>query len=100
MSVSINIYAQDGPHDDTIILVNHDGLLALKEAVDKALETGLTSKANMVAGDGEGFTLFIHQSEDVSRYATPYVEKMFRDCDKRARTNLADLYKTLYSLES
>ena len=97
MNRELHIYPQEGPHDDAIILANREGLLALKGLIEDALTN--PTQALFITGDGEGYHLFVSQTDSVSKFSTPYTEKMFRDHNKETRMNLNDLYHTLYSLE-
>ena len=54
----IHVLAQERWHDPAVIVANRAGLLALKEAVDKALESEI-GKANVFCEDGEGYELAV-----------------------------------------
>ncbi|CAM5607033.1 hypothetical protein BSAF29S_01830 [Bacillus safensis subsp. safensis] len=60
-----------------LFLGNRVGLLELKNAIDKALETG-SSSATLLPSDYEGYDVYIALVDDEQRFeklTTPYVEE-------------------------
>lgn len=76
----IHVYAQGCWHDDAYIVANKEGLLALKKAVDEALEKG-KGDAFVYAADGEEFTLLVLRIDGGlgegmwPKIAMPYTDK-------------------------
>ncbi|RPF49532.1 hypothetical protein EDD75_0348 [Thermodesulfitimonas autotrophica] len=58
MTAVLHIYAQTSHHDDAFIVGNRQGLLALRRAIDAALESG-QSKDSVFVSDGEGFDVYV-----------------------------------------
>jgi hypothetical protein len=54
MTTILHIHAQQAPHDEAFIVGNRQGLLALRRAIDAALESG-KGEALAFVSDGEGF---------------------------------------------
>jgi len=54
----LHIHAQQVSHDEAFIVGNRQGLLALRQAIDAALE-GEQGKADAFVADGEGFSVFV-----------------------------------------
>ncbi|MDI0275201.1 hypothetical protein QGQ84_16615 [Bacillus safensis] len=78
-----NIYAQQTHHFEAFILGNRVGLLELKNAIDKALETG-SSTAKLFPSDYEGYDVYIALVDDEQRFkklTTPYVEEYAQEED-------------------
>ncbi|HLR68659.1 MAG TPA: hypothetical protein VK105_16295 [Virgibacillus sp.] len=59
----LHVYAQDFPHDGSVITGNKLALLELKRAIDEALKEG-ESEGNFTASDGEGYELYVVKIED------------------------------------
>ncbi|MES9716611.1 hypothetical protein [Bacillus safensis] len=78
-----NIYAQETHHMEALILGNRKGLLELRNAIDKALETG-SSVAHLYPSDFEGYETCIALVDDEKQFKkliTPYVEEYTQDDD-------------------
>ncbi|OLP63159.1 hypothetical protein BACPU_34770 [Bacillus pumilus] len=78
-----NIYAQETHHMEALILGNRKGLLELRNAIDKALETG-SSVAHLYPSDFEGYETCIALVDDENQFKkliTPYVEEHTQDDD-------------------
>jgi hypothetical protein len=77
----IHQYAQDSWHDESLIYATRDGLLALRAAIDQALETGhgFTSAS---AHDGEGYyALVVCANEaDFDKAQSPYCNPEVFSC--------------------
>lgn len=77
----IHVYAQECWHDDAYIVANEEGLLALKKAVDEALEKG-KGDAFVYTADGEEFTLLVLRIDGGlgegkwPKIAMPYTDKL------------------------
>ncbi len=62
---TIQIYGQNAWHNSAVILADRDGLLALRGAIDRLLQTDKMSEhVNCYVSDGEGYHLFISKIED------------------------------------
>jgi hypothetical protein len=60
----LHIWSQYAEHSEAFILGNREGLLALREAIDKALDVG-QAHAMTFCTDGEGFdTLVVCEDSD------------------------------------
>ncbi|MGM0757660.1 MAG: hypothetical protein ACQETN_16145 [Bacillota bacterium] len=78
-----NIYAQQTYHFEACILGNRKGLLELRNAIDRALETG-RSVAHLYPSDFEGYETYIALVDDEQRFkklTTPYVEEYVQEDD-------------------
>ncbi|MCY7707662.1 hypothetical protein P4T38_00420 [Bacillus safensis] len=78
-----NIYAQETHHMEALILGNRKVLLELRNAIDKALETG-SSVAHLYPSDFEGYETCIALVDDEKQFKkliTPYVEEYTQDDD-------------------
>lgn len=54
----LHIHAQKAHHDDAFIVGSREGLLAMREAIDLALDD-CTAAAEVSVGDGEGYHVLI-----------------------------------------
>jgi hypothetical protein len=70
---SIHLYSQYSEHDEAFIIGTRDALIALREAIDAALEAQKAT-AVVYARDGEGYDLIVQcVSEDYMEIARlPY----------------------------
>lgn len=78
-----NIYAQQTHHFEAFILGNKKGLIELRNAIDRALETG-SSVAHLFPSDYEGYETYIALVNDEQRFEkliTPYVEEYMQEDD-------------------
>ncbi|MEW4100604.1 hypothetical protein Q0N85_16145 [Bacillus altitudinis] len=78
-----NIYAQQTHHFEAFILGNKKGLIELRNAIDRALETG-SSVAHVFPSDYEGYETYIALVNDEQRFEkliTPYVEEYMQEDD-------------------
>lgn len=78
-----NIYAQQSHHFEAFILGNRVGLLELKNAIDKALETG-SSTVTLFPSDYEGYDVYIALVDDEQRFkklTNPYIEEYAQEED-------------------
>lgn len=73
----LHLYAQPFWHAEAYIVGDREGLTALRNAIDAALETGRAT-ALPFASDGEGYELEIVavSTEDAWRLAVPYTDEM------------------------
>jgi len=63
----LNIYGQEYWHTDAKIMGNLDGLLALRDVVDRAIKLGearTNDQFPIYASDGEGYTLIVECHND------------------------------------
>ncbi|RJX18213.1 MAG: hypothetical protein C4570_07170 [Ammonifex sp.] len=58
MTAILHVHAQLVPHDEAFIVGNREGLLALRKAIDAALEGG-RGEAEAFVSDGEGFSAYV-----------------------------------------
>lgn len=80
---AIHVYGQHSYHDDVHIVGNKKSLIALRNAIDKAI-TSKTKSEKFVAftNDGEGFDLeviFCDEEDKFSRLVSPYFDELSRD---------------------
>lgn len=70
---SIHLYGQHSEHDEAFIIGTRDALIALRKAIDAALEAQ-EATAEVYANDGEGYDLIVKcVSEDAMEFEpTPY----------------------------
>lgn len=80
---ALHLYAQDSWHMEAFIVGNKEGLIALREAIDEALqsETG-QAVAHVFPTDGEGYEAHIirigeEEEEKFHRLQLPYTGKSF-----------------------
>lgn len=80
----VNIYAQEYWHDDSVIVANDRGLMALKRTIEKALNKQHV-KTGVATSDGEGYSIYVIcleedlQSEKWQKLMLPYVDEDARD---------------------
>lgn len=79
----LHLYGQGQWHGDAYIIGNTEGLKALRDAIDRALneERGASSLSAFV-NDGEGFytgVVKIDKPEDFDRLAVPYNDEIAQD---------------------
>lgn len=67
----LHLYGQDTWHSDAFIVAEKDALLALRVAIDAALECGV-GKAALSPNDGEGYYLHVVLKECMERMSLPY----------------------------
>ncbi len=74
----MHVFGQLMWHDEIQIVGDTQSLLALKKAVEDALETGSGSSLAFT-GDGEGYNILIAREDDKTVYdtlAVPYTDEM------------------------
>lgn len=77
----MHIYGQDYWHNDSFIIANKKGLLALKSAIEKALTTQ-RSETNVTVADGEGYHLHVislNDQQKLQKLMLPYTDEIARD---------------------
>ena len=76
MAEYLHIYAQSFQHQDAWIVGTRDSLMALRDALNRALESQTLEKLESFTGDGEGYSVLVLQVDGVTaaelRY--PYVD--------------------------
>lgn len=74
----IQIYGQDSPHSEALIVSDKEGLILLREAIDKALKSG-QGVLNTFQSDGEGYQLIIlKQKEDkIKELRSSYIDEIY-----------------------
>lgn len=71
MTTLLHLYSPSGPHGEGWVAGNVEGLVALRNAIDKALEAS-TAAAQVESSDGEEYTiLVINTNKELS---SPYTE--------------------------
>lgn len=72
----LHIYPQASWHEEAYVVGNIDGLVALRDAINRALGTGSPQAATEFPADGEGYrVLVLPVSEDgVRMLRLPYCE--------------------------
>jgi hypothetical protein len=72
-------------HDDAAIIGTRGALLALRDAVDRALQHW-NAVEEMFVNDGEGYVLYVHvlNEEDMRKMALPYTDEMAMERDSGA----------------
>lgn len=73
---TLHVYSPIWQHADAIIAGDREGLLSLRDAIDRALEEG-KAKNDPFCSDGEGFTLHVVQLDDseMEHAVLPYVDE-------------------------
>jgi len=75
----LHITSQFAEHGEAILTGTRDGLIALRDAVDKALETG-DGKAAVYSTDGEGYAAIVRLSSTKAGLGEPvYFETIARN---------------------
>ncbi len=82
----LHVYEHYAHHDDVWVVGNVDGLLALRNAIDKVLNsTGKVANAEVMASDGEGYDVQVvceespWQGERWGNLFLPYTAEYARD---------------------
>lgn len=79
----LHIYAQELNHDEAFIVGNKEGLLRLKEAIDKALNEEAYLSRNVFVSDGEGYNVVVicndkePQDDTWQNLILPYTNEMY-----------------------
>src|SRR5579884_1485756 len=75
----LHVYAQDVWHDEARIVGTREALIALREAIDRALAEG-KAEAEAIAGDGEGYGVEIAcaSRQTVQDAPLPYTKRYAR----------------------
>lgn len=70
----LHVFSQYSWHDDLMIVGDKEGLIALREAIDKAIK-GKWGQSRATVNDGEEFGIMVGQlhSTEVDDFQTPYV---------------------------
>lgn len=64
---TLHVYSQYGPHDDAVVVGTKASLIALRDAIGRALESGDASCEGVTA-DGEYFQVVVMCRESQSYY--------------------------------
>ncbi|MFU0789835.1 hypothetical protein [Virgibacillus proomii] len=81
-----NIYAQESWHMESFIIGNKQGLIELKNAIDKALKNKI-GEADLFPSDLEGYTTYVALVEDEEKFANlcmPYTNEPGVDTDENS----------------
>lgn len=94
----LNIYPQPAWHDPAFIIGTVDGIEALRDACQQALNSGESGAAEVMLGDGECYTLLvaIQPSEAMPLLPTAYTEEMASDFREDAAKRLEELRIATY----
>ena len=85
----VHLYAGSGPHEDSVIVGDREGLTNLRNAIDEALGRGKPaglSSTTIFVNDGEGFDCFIvcdNMDRLIKDLATPYTGESSIDHDEK-----------------
>lgn len=85
-SPNLHIYSADSWHGECYIIGNTEGLLKLRNAIDKALEVGEIGCASAFASDGEGFATIVIKEEAKEvwdKLKVHYVDDMAKETRKK-----------------
>jgi len=88
----LNIYTQEAPHDDVIIVANSAGIALLRRLLDDVMKGRRTLAVSNEAyvSDGEGFLLQVHKTKAPWNYPVPYRSPVYRSRDKEANSLLVE----------
>lgn len=80
----MHIWSQHAWHDESYIVANREGLLAIRAAIDRALITDEVAFAETFVADGEGYHTFVIPQtvggwQEFSKQAVPYIDDMAKD---------------------
>lgn len=77
------MYGQSYSHDPAFIVGNKKALIALRDAIDRAIENQRAVATPMfIATDGEGYDLFIgvvEEEDRLQKLLMPYTDEAFED---------------------
>lgn len=80
---NLHVYPQEQWHDDAYIIADRPALLALRDAIDKALAPGIgITGMDFFANDGEGYTLHVvnlEGDEGWNKLGRPYTGDIAKD---------------------
>ena len=74
---TLHIYAQDCWHDEAWIAGNRDGLVKLRNAIDKAIVDGNGSSKRVFTNDSEAYQVKVIKltDEQLGKLYLPYTDK-------------------------
>ena len=78
----LHIFGQEFWHNEAFLIGNRNALLALKKAIDKALENKI-SKPVFMQNDGEGYFAIVVCAEDLDKLKTAYSAEEALDYDEK-----------------
>lgn len=72
----LHVYAQESWHSPAQIMGHRDALKALRDAIDRALQTGMEASSEAMTNDGEGYHVIINirDGEGLARLQLPYYD--------------------------
>ena len=89
----MHVYAQYIQHDEARIAGNRPALIALRNAIDQALQTGMDARTeDLFVKDGEGYCVLIQirswkaLEHEPFPYTADYFQEMNNDQDKESKT--------------
>lgn len=75
---TLHVHGQSGPHDTVYIAGTRDALIALRDALSRAIAEGQAT-VNSFVNDGEGFAVEIRRPQDMGGYGRPYSNEVYVD---------------------
>jgi hypothetical protein len=75
----VHIFAQAQWHDDAFIIGNREGLMRIRDAIDRALGENVRDAAAVSVSDGEGYTCFVAVEEGMDDVRVPYTDPIGSD---------------------
>lgn len=72
----LHIYAQPHWHAEAKVMGTRTALLGLRDAIDRALQTGMDARANGIVSDGEGYhvVVSIRSRDALKELPDPYTD--------------------------
>jgi len=83
----VHIYSQTDPHGEAVILGDREGLIVLRDMLNKAIdgnEPAYVTEKPLFCRDGEGYHCFAIKNTDFEQYSFPYTSEPY--------TNLSGAY--------
>jgi hypothetical protein len=67
----LHVYGPYIYHNPAVLRGNREALIALRDAISRALETPDDGEANVFAADGEGYTVLVQRVTTMKALGTP-----------------------------
>lgn len=71
MENELHAYSQDSWHDDLVVAGDEEGLKALRNAIDEALQEG-HGQSGVFVNDGEGYRALVLRKDNLDDLPVPY----------------------------
>jgi hypothetical protein len=71
----VHLWSPEYFHDDSYVVGNYEGLMKLRNAIDKAIKEG-NGKEEVFISDGEGYDLNVIRSDNIDHIAVPYLDEI------------------------